>query len=257
MAETGKETMNTPEIMLALKSKYPPPQYTLLFEVRNKTGYGISTTRYADAIVLDLYPSKGLYMSGFEFKTTRTDLINDLRNPSKHQEISKHCNFWWLVVGDRKIIKDGEIPEKWGLMVPRGKQLVIKKHAPLTETPDVPKYFMASLLRSALRVSPAEEEIRVAVDRAIQQERPTSKANIEYKVKSQRGEIDSLQRSITAFEEKSGMKIQTWNVGRMGEAVKFVMEGGLKGLETRIRTIKRDSDQISKIAQTVELWGRK
>lgn len=233
----------------ALRAKYQLPQYALFFEVRNQTGYGKSAVRYADAISMDLYPSKGLLINGFEFKLTRQDLMNDLKNPSKHEEIAKHCNFWWLVVGGAQIIKDWELPEKWGLMVPRGKQLIIKKHAPLQHVEVIPKYFMASLLRSALRTSPAEKEIELAVEKALLQDRKTSKDNIAYKVKSQQDEIDSLRRSITEFEEKSGMKIGRWSAGRMGDAVKFVMEGGFKGLENRMLQIKNVADQISKIAQ--------
>ncbi|HEX9973153.1 MAG TPA: hypothetical protein VGD14_13865, partial [bacterium] len=71
--------MNLSEIMIALKAKYPPPQYATLFEVRNQTGYGNGTIRYADAIVFDLYPSSGMHMSGFEFKVSRQDLINELQ----------------------------------------------------------------------------------------------------------------------------------------------------------------------------------
>lgn len=247
--------MNSSEIASALKAKYQPPQYALLFEVRNQTGYSRPQQRYADAIVMDLYPSNGLHLSGFEFKTSRQDLMNDLSNPAKHQEIARHCNFWWLVVGDGKIIKEGEIPEKWGLMVPRGDHLIIKKHAPLQYVEVIPNYFVASLLRSALRASPAEKEIEVAVRKAIDLDRKNSKQNIEYQLRDNQKKIERLQGMVDEFEEKSGIKIEAWDAGRSGEAVKFIKEGGLDGLNMRVLSIKKIADQISGMA--AEVLGEK
>lgn len=244
--------MNVPEMTIALKAKYPPPQYAILFEVRNKTGYRRGgTQRYADAICMDLYPSKGLYLSGFEFKTSRQDLMNDLRHPDKHLEIAKLCNYWWLAVGDRKIIKEGEIPEAWGLMVPRGDNLIIKKQAPFREIETIPISFVASLLRSALRASPAEQEINAAVDRALKHERSERNRGAGYDVSRLTESRDTLLESIKEFEAASGLKISTFspfNSEKLGEAVRFVLDGGLNGVSRKLEAVKKQADIISFIA---------
>ena len=245
--------MNSTEIVLALRAKYSPPQYALLFEVRNQTGYSRQITRYADAIVMDLYPSKGLYLSGFEFKSSRQDLMNDLKDPLKHKEIAKHCGYWWLVVGDSKIIKEGEVPEGWGLMVPRGQALIIKKHAPFREVETIPTFFIASLLRSALAASPGEAVIRAAVNKAIDHDRKSRASGLEYELESERKVIARLKETIATFKEKTGVSLDEWNVGRAGDAVKFIMDGGLKGLESQMMNIKNTADRISQLAGSVKL----
>ncbi len=236
--------MNTPEIVVALKAKYPPPEYAILFEVRNATGFAGPRERYADAICMNLYPSKGLHLSGFEFKTSRADLMNDLRNPDKHLEIAQHCNYWWLAVGDNKIIKDGELPESWGLMVPHGKNLNVKKQAPFREVDVMPIGFVASLLRSALRASPVEGEIQTEVERALKKERAYVKDHGAYELERVKKERGRLDETISRFEEASGVKLSSYRADEIGEAVKFIMGGGLDGMDDRLARIKSTAEKI-------------
>jgi len=240
--------MNLSEISIALKAKYPPPQYATLFEVRNQTGYGNGTIRYADAIVMDLYPSSGMNMSGFEFKMSRQDFINELQNPGKHKKIADHCNSWWLIVGDKDIIKEGELPDSWGLMIPRGDKLIIKKHAPIKQVENIPRSFLSSLLRSALNVSPGEALIKAVVNEAVRVDRDKRKLDIGMQLEKEKAPYAYLKESIDKFEERSGIKITSFNGPQMGAAVKFVMQGGLKGLSNKMIDIKRIADQISIMA---------
>jgi hypothetical protein len=240
------------EMMVALKVKYPPPQYATLFEVRNQTGFAGPTERYADAVCLDLYPSKGLFLSGFEFKTSRQDLMNDLQNPSKHLEIAQHCNYWWLAIGDQKIIKEGELPESWGLMVPRGKNLIIRKQAPFREVEAMPISFVASLLRSALRSSPVENEITMEIERALKNERSYVKKQVDYNLDEVKYQLEHLNETVEKFETASGVKLQRFRAKQIGEAVKFVMAGGLDGMEERIAAIKTTAEKIVLEASALE-----
>jgi len=240
--------MNTGEIADALRVKYPPPEFSLLFEVRNQTGYSRGTERYADAVCMSLYPHKGIYLSGFEFKVSRQDLMNELQHPEKHATIAKICNYWWLVLGDSKIIKDGELPESWGLMVPRGSNLIIKKHAPLKEVNEIPKHFIASLLRSALRASPAEAALKAAVRRAIDVERKSSIGKTDYEKDRLRNRLANLEQSIESFERTSGIKIDGYNGPVVGETIRFLRDhGGIPGLRSRLNGIKSSLKAINHI----------
>lgn len=101
--------------------------------------------RRADCIVLDrnwTYDYNGPVtlrrpryqaVHGFEIKCSRADWLRELEDPSKAQTWKRFCHFWWLVVSDKDIIKDGELPDGWGLLIPRGKGLVAKAPAPFID----------------------------------------------------------------------------------------------------------------------------
>ena len=57
--------MNEGGVFEALKTRYNSPEYCLLPQVRNSTGYS-SKVRTADAIAMSLWPSRGLTLTGFE-----------------------------------------------------------------------------------------------------------------------------------------------------------------------------------------------
>ena len=183
--------------------------------------------------------------------------MNDLRNPDKHLEIAQHCNFWWLVVGDPKIIKDGELPESWGFMVPRGKNLMIRKQAPFREIDHFPTPFVASLLRSALRASPVEHEIETAVARAVEKERNYQREHGSYEIKRTASERDGHKETLERFEEASGVKVAGYNSGEIGDAVKFVLNGGMGGLRDKFNAIKKQADAISFMAENASLHTTK
>lgn len=104
-----------------LATRFGPPAFAFLPQVRDSTG--AVAARTADAIAMSLWPSRGLVLHGFEIKVTRTDWHKELHNPAKAEMIAQFCDFWWLVVGDKDIVKPGELPDAWGLLSPYGKGL--------------------------------------------------------------------------------------------------------------------------------------
>lgn len=90
-------------IVEALRKRYPEPAYALITEVRNSTGYARSRTGYADAIAMGCWPSRGLDVQGFEFKTDRGDWLREWKNPIKADQFVKYCDYWWVVItGSRR-----------------------------------------------------------------------------------------------------------------------------------------------------------
>jgi hypothetical protein len=55
------------ELFQALRPLYPAREYALLPQVANGTGAG--SKRHCDALALSLWPSRGLYLTGFEMKS--------------------------------------------------------------------------------------------------------------------------------------------------------------------------------------------
>jgi hypothetical protein len=113
-----------------------------------------ATMSIADFVAIDKYASAQA-MIGHEVKVSRSDWLTELRDLSKSERIKRFCNRWYLVVSDAAIVKDGELPEGWGLMVKAGTKLRTKVRAPkLTPEPltlDFTAGLAAAIQRTAMR----------------------------------------------------------------------------------------------------------
>ncbi len=133
-------------IRVLLRDRYASPAWCLLEEVANGTGAGAS--RYADAVALSLWPSRGIELHGFEIKVSRQDLRGELVNPKKADAIGKYCDYWWLVLADESLREGLEVPPTWGVQAPKTKSLHTFKAAVKNEAREPwTAGFIASLMR--------------------------------------------------------------------------------------------------------------
>lgn len=102
-------------------------RYVAMSHVRSDAGFDAERT--ADFMALDLWPSKGLVLHGHEVKISRSDWLNELKDPEKSGAFIPHVDYWWLVITDKAMVKDGELPPEWGMMAigTDGKLRVVKK----------------------------------------------------------------------------------------------------------------------------------
>lgn len=224
----------------ALRLKYDPQAFAFLTEVRRATGYN-HTPRYADAVAMSLWPSRGLLLNGFELKASRKDWKKELDHPEKADEsIFPFCDRWWLVVADEEIVDKGELPATWGLMAPKGKSLAVKVEAPTLKPKPVDRGFLASLLRAAVGQLPAEAEL----------ERVRHAAHAEGVKAGQQyagHELEALRKTVKDFEGTTGLKLGSDRWGRgphsaeLGKAVKGVLDEDLLGLRDRVQKFEKAS----------------
>jgi len=125
---------------------YPKEAYAMLREVRSSTGY-VQGERYADAIVMSLWPSRGLWLAGIEVKINRYDWLKELKNAEKSAAIQKYCHYW-IVVTTLNIIEEGELPITWGHIEVEDGKSKIKVHAPKLNPEPLDLVFVASMLRN-------------------------------------------------------------------------------------------------------------
>lgn len=199
--------------------------FAFMTNVRNGTGFQ-RRERYADAIAMELTPSRGLKINGFELKVSRNDWLKELKNPTKADWFFQHCDRWFLVVADKDIVKEGELPEEWGLIAPRGTGLTVIKAAPVNETVEaVDRLWLASLLRSAIYASAKPKELREAREKAYEE----GKAEGERRVNHDKTELAIARDAIKKFEQESGVSITAWYRGgkpeEVGAALKTVLNG--------------------------------
>jgi hypothetical protein len=152
-------TQKTLKVIDALRAMYPHPASAIIFEFRGGTGWARESR--ADAIAMNLWPSEGLELIGFEIKTSPQDWLRELKNPDKCEPMKQFCDKWYLVVDDVSIVRrwdSDELPKDWGMMAMNymGK-LEVKKEAPKL-TPFPPdRLFLASLMR--LAADPLDEVV--------------------------------------------------------------------------------------------------
>lgn len=113
--------------------------------------YGISI---ADFIAIDKYATHQAII-GHEVKVSRSDWLAELKDLSKAERIKQYCDYWYLVVSDAAIVKPGELPEDWGLIVKAGTKLRAKVKAPklmkMPLTLDFTAGLASAIQRTAMR----------------------------------------------------------------------------------------------------------
>lgn len=215
-------------MILALREHFPSPEYALLPQVRNGTGYERSV-RTADAIVMGLWPSRGVYLHGIEIKVSRSDWTKEKRNPEKAEEIARFCDFWSVAAGSESLVLDGELPSDWGLLVPNCNGKLRVKVTPKKRDSPTPitRLFLASLLRKTTEASAVftdiDAEIKKRVDSELAQAKAQALRDAESKVKLQLDGAAKLRANILAFEEASGITLDRYSEyfnRQIGEAVK-------------------------------------
>lgn len=114
--------------------------------------------RWADLIIQDTWRGgfawgdgnnpRSYPRHGFEIKVSRSDWLNEIKDPSKAETFRPYCHYWSLVIADKTMVKDGELPNGWGLLVPKGNRIytVIKAPENLEVLP-MPSGMMTSFMR--------------------------------------------------------------------------------------------------------------
>ncbi len=141
--------MTESDIYEAIAAMHCPPEWACFRDVANATGF--AGDRRADAIAMNLYPSRGLEVRGFEIKISVGDLKRELANPDKAEAIAKYCNTWWLVV-PKGLCDKADVPLAWGIMELGEKGLRTKRAAaPRADDQVKPlsRQFVAAIARAA------------------------------------------------------------------------------------------------------------
>lgn len=203
--------MTEKEILSLLSKRYCAPEYAFFPHVKNQTGYEISNERIADGLAMSLYPSRGLYLHGFEVKCSIGDLQTELKNPDKAEEIAKYCHFWWIVT-PKDMIDPKELPENWGLLE-ADSIIRIKKKANILDPKIIDIHLVASILRRASQYFVPKDQIDNLV-----------KEREERRYTEDKMALDNLRTKLGAFEYESGIKIDAYHRGNIAAAVKTVLD---------------------------------
>ena len=234
-----KDGVTTREIEERIASAFSAPNWHTLFQVRNDGGFNADRT--CDAMAVGLWPSSGHKLLGFEIKVSRADWLRELKDPWKAEAFAKFCDEWWLVIPRADMVKPGELPEGWGVMVPHSSGLKRAHHAKAREKVEpLERGLFAAMMKRASTME--SKEIQSHFDRGMEAGQKTAHADYKYKVER----IAELETAIKDFKEASGIDpLGGWKgAAKIGAAVKFVLDGGING-------IRRDLERIDSTAETI------
>lgn len=187
-----------------IAAKFAAPEWATMFEVAPRTGGG---TRYADAVAVNLWQSRGHAVHGFEIKVSRGDWLRELKDPAKAEDIQRYCDYW-TIVAPKGVVADGELPPTWGLLEMRPDRLMQAKAPPKLDAQPITRAFFASLMRrghEGLDLVAAEklEAERAAMHSAIADK-------VEREVKTRTREFQRLKDHIEKFEQETGLSFSEW-----------------------------------------------
>lgn len=239
--------LNSNDLLERLRRKFDEPEWIVLSEVRNGTGFK-RQPRSADALAFSTYPSRGLSCYGFEFKVSRNDWLRELKNPDKSVAMQERCDRWYVVVSDPDIIKPGELPAAWGLMVPFRDGLKTVVESKTHDPGPWPRDFVASMLRNAMNTGSAKDqaEARTAFDKGY-------KAGVAYQEQSDRstrGNYQALSESVRKFEDAAGIHIDRYGndhrIADLAKKVKAARAFDLEGHTERADHLANSLENIAK-----------
>jgi hypothetical protein len=127
-----------------------------------KNGIGWEANRILDYMALDLWGSvgaeRGVKLHGHEVKVSRADWLVELKDPEKAAAFTPFCDYFWIVVSDKDIVRPGELPNGWGLMVAYGRTVRVLTPATLNRevkpmSRSLQATFSRAVTKTALRLA--------------------------------------------------------------------------------------------------------
>ncbi len=250
------------DVRVALRRRFAAPEWALLFEVGDATG--ARHTRFADAVAMSLWPSRGLELYGMEIKVSRHDWFNERKRPEKAETIAAYCDRWLLVTGPRVVDSVDEIPPAWGWIEFDGEQLVTRKEAIRTDAKVCDRTFLAALLRRAAKTDDATVEAEIA--RRMQQKEEAFESRVQQAVERRLGDRGALVNDVEAFEAAAGFKISefrgfTWNAEETGRAIAALKKSGVdksyQGLQHAAETLRDCAGRVDEALAELGFTPRK
>jgi hypothetical protein len=132
------------DILQVIKQRHPSPDWVYFEELRGSTGYLVD--QRIDAWAMHTWPSKGFLSIAYEVKISRSDLLKELHQPTKHLFAMNVSNEFYYAV-PQGLMKKEELPECCGLIeiADDDAKVVVKAENRKIERP--PWFFVSALAR--------------------------------------------------------------------------------------------------------------
>lgn len=239
---------NAGDLFKMVVRAYPQPAWTVLAELRDGTGFS-TKGQSCDAMAFGTWPSRGLRIVGFEFKSYRGDWLRELKRPDKAEKFSGYCDEWWLVTGSDGVAKPEEIPPSWGWAVGTAKGLKRIKEPEVRSPGPLDRLFFMSIIRNIATAYVPASKVKALADEKIEEAREELRGANKYEIERLTTEASQLHKRIKDFQEASGIEIDRWMDGKeVGRIVNLVKNGGLRW---QLRTITEAATKAKEVLEAV------
>ncbi|MHB1942265.1 MAG: hypothetical protein ACYCP0_04300 [Acidiferrobacteraceae bacterium] len=227
----------TSEIKALLRARYSAPEWALLFEVGNATG--VQQRRWADAVAMSLWPSRGLAIHGFEIKVSRRDWVKELKSPEKSAPVQEYCDHWWIVAPEG-VLREGELPPTWGLLTATRDQLAIATPAATLPAQPVDRSFLAALLRRASEADESLVQAAVELQREKVQQQCQQIAASEIENRTHR--FTEIRKQLQEIQERTGIDLLRGGTpsDEVAEAIRWALNGRMFPRYIGLSTVRKD-----------------
>jgi hypothetical protein len=212
--------------------------------------------RRADAVHVGLWNSRGAgTIEVCELKVSRADWLVELKKPQKAEAWWPYCNMFWLVVPHEGIVRDGELPKGWGLMMPgsRGRRFkVIVK--PEEREAEITPGLLVTLLKNTetTRTNALQRQDRELRQKFYEQERQAQRqrGTFNQKDKERLEVLDRLEKAL-------GMSVDRypWGDRLAPEGAADVLKelalgrAALDGARHRAESAVRELERVARTAE--------
>ena len=245
-------------IRTSMLKRWCAPEWAIMWEVGNATGG--RATNFADAVMMSLWPSRGLELHGVEIKVSRADYLREREKPQKAEAVGAFCDRWWIHAAPGVIDDTSLLPPAWGLRVYDGKAWRTEREAERTEAAPMSRAFLAALLRRAdsmhaMFVAEATREAREEASRIVAEAREGITRTVEERVKQRAGAYTAALENYEKFETAFGLKLaDRWGTdfAKLGRAAK-----ALSALSDQygdlVKRLRHAADEIEALKALVEV----
>jgi hypothetical protein len=246
-------------IRAAMAKRWARPEWAIMWEVSDGTG-ARGGNRYADAVMMSIWPSRGLELHGVEIKVSRHDWKREAANPEKAEIIAAFCDRWWVHTAPGVVADLSEVPPAWGLREWGGQQWRTLREAEKTDAKPITRPFLAALLRRAdaihasLAREAMEEARRKSLDE-IEAERRRLDEVVAERVKRRTADLERRAEALAAFEAGFGVKLDGYSdyaaIGRAAQALARAADSdyGYAHLSKRLRDAADEIDAITAMSK--------
>jgi hypothetical protein len=127
------------------------------------------------------------------------------------------------VAGHADIIKPEEVPDTWGFARPEGDKLKIIRKAPKLKGDPLDRPFVASVLRNIRDKSGLPDTVlRKKYQEGFEEGRKQALGMRQIETERWKREHEQLRALVAEFERTSGIRINRWTMGDVGELVQLL-----------------------------------
>jgi len=247
----AKTTPVNEDLYDRLAKHFSDPDWWLVYEIgtwNDRDEGGDGKWRQADAVAISRWSARSYEFHGIEVKATRSDWLAELREPAKADPLIRLCRKWW-VLAPAEVVRDSELPDGWGLLVPSGTGLAERVRAkPRPEVEEPTRGWWVRILRQLGEGKTFRKRLNAAYAAGERAGRQGSTFHVEQERNRALERVKEIEGGVAAFEKASGIKFNPWDAGDLGRAVRVVLEtrGVIDRADNMASNVRRALEDLEK-----------